>query len=242
VLCRGDGRAPPRSPGPHLDLDEEEGVLELQASAGLYTHRDGAHGRIPLGHLKVGRIAQERRPSLSNDLAGDPQISDPQWVRREGLAAFAGCPWLATLVLPIHGSRRSRPWIPESETISSAGLRQQDRLKPGLQRQKSRLKPGLQPPLKPAEFGTGFAQHLFRRAIEGGTTMLSRLPELKPSELSGRMLFEVPSKQGASIRSRLAARGIPATLYLGDFGDQAAIEVPAGVTPAAILSALNSPS
>jgi hypothetical protein len=72
--------------------------------------------------------------------------------------------------------------------------------------------------------------------------MLAVLPELKPSELSGRVRFEVPQKQGAAIRSRLAAHGIPATLCLPDLGDQTAIEVPAGITPAAILSALNSPS
>ena len=72
--------------------------------------------------------------------------------------------------------------------------------------------------------------------------MLANLPELKPSELSGRVRFEVPEKQGESIRSRLAARGIRATLCLPDYGDQAAIEVPVGITPDAILSALNSPS
>jgi hypothetical protein len=70
--------------------------------------------------------------------------------------------------------------------------------------------------------------------------MLTTLPELKPSELSGRVLFEVPRKQGEKIRSRLAAHGIPATLCLGEFGDQAAIEVPAGVSPDAILAALEA--
>ena len=35
-------------------------VLELQASAGLYTHLDGPHGRVPVGKFKIGWIAQER--------------------------------------------------------------------------------------------------------------------------------------------------------------------------------------
>src|SRR5262249_6232310 len=43
-------------------LNEAENVLELQASAGMYTHTDGPHSRVPVGRLKIGRIAQERRP------------------------------------------------------------------------------------------------------------------------------------------------------------------------------------
>src|SRR5262249_48445200 len=67
-------------------------VLELQASAGLYTHLDGPHARIPVGQLKIGRIAQERRPVLTNQAQTDPCISDPGWARREGIVAFAGFP------------------------------------------------------------------------------------------------------------------------------------------------------
>ena len=39
-------------------LNESEKVLELQASAGMYTHTNGAHGRVPLGKFKIGRIAE----------------------------------------------------------------------------------------------------------------------------------------------------------------------------------------
>jgi PAS domain S-box-containing protein len=67
-------------------------VLELQASAGLYTHLDGPHARIPVGQLKIGRIAQERRPVLTNEAQADPCISDLDWARREGIVAFAGFP------------------------------------------------------------------------------------------------------------------------------------------------------
>jgi two-component system, sensor histidine kinase and response regulator len=69
-------------------------VLELQASAGRYTHLDGPHARIAVGQLKIGRIAQERRPLLTNEVQGDPSISDPSWARREGMIAFAGYPLL----------------------------------------------------------------------------------------------------------------------------------------------------
>jgi PAS domain S-box-containing protein len=67
-------------------------VLELQASAGMYTHLDGPHARIPIGQLKIGRIAWERRPVLTNEVQTDPCISDPGWARREGMVAFAGFP------------------------------------------------------------------------------------------------------------------------------------------------------
>ena len=73
-------------------LDEAGQVLELQASAGLYTHLDGPHGRVPVGAYKIGRIAQEQEPHLTNDVPGDPRVSDKEWARREGMVAFAGYP------------------------------------------------------------------------------------------------------------------------------------------------------
>jgi len=73
-------------------LDDAGEVLELQASAGMYTHIDGAHSHVPLGCYKIGVIARDRRPQLTNQVVGDPQIHDQEWVRREGLVAFAGYP------------------------------------------------------------------------------------------------------------------------------------------------------
>ena len=73
-------------------LNEKENVLELKASAGIYTHIDGNRGRIPVGKFKIGIIAQERKPHLTNAVIGDPQISDQEWAKREGMVAFAGHP------------------------------------------------------------------------------------------------------------------------------------------------------
>src|SRR5262249_51015409 len=75
-------------------LNPKESVLELQASAGMYTHLNGRHSRIPVGELKIGLIAKERQPHLTNDVANDPRISDRQWAREQGLVAFAGYPLL----------------------------------------------------------------------------------------------------------------------------------------------------
>ena len=69
-------------------------VLELQASAGMYTHLDGAHGRVPVGKFKIGLIAAERRPHLTNAVVGDPRVGDQEWARREGMVSFAGYPLL----------------------------------------------------------------------------------------------------------------------------------------------------
>jgi PAS domain S-box-containing protein len=73
-------------------LNEAEGVLDLRASAGIYTHLDGPHSRVKVGEFKIGRIASSRQPHLTNDVPHDPQVSDQAWARREGLTAFAGYP------------------------------------------------------------------------------------------------------------------------------------------------------
>jgi signal transduction histidine kinase len=75
-------------------LDEREQMLILQASAGMYTHLDGPHGRVPVGAYKIGMIAAERRPHLTNDVQHDERVSDKDWARREGMVAFAGYPLL----------------------------------------------------------------------------------------------------------------------------------------------------
>jgi PAS domain S-box-containing protein len=76
----------------HDHLNGETPVLELQASAGLYTHLDGPHSRVPVGQFKIGRIASLRQPHLSNSVSDDPEVSDPDWAREMGMVAFAGYP------------------------------------------------------------------------------------------------------------------------------------------------------
>src|SRR3712207_2707267 len=73
-------------------LNEAEDVLELQASAGKYTHLDGTHSRVRVGEYKIGLIAQERQPHLTNDVVNDLRIHDREWAKREGMVAFAGYP------------------------------------------------------------------------------------------------------------------------------------------------------
>jgi PAS domain S-box-containing protein len=58
----------------------------------MYTHIDGPHARVPVGQFKIGRIAQNCMPHLTNSVATDPEVGDPVWAAREGMVAFAGHP------------------------------------------------------------------------------------------------------------------------------------------------------
>lgn len=74
-------------------------TLVLRASSGRYTHLDGGHSRVRVGTFKIGRIAAEREPHLTNDVPADPRVSDPEWAKREGMVAFAGYPLVVGLRL-----------------------------------------------------------------------------------------------------------------------------------------------
>ena len=72
--------------------NEAEKMLELQASAGIYTSIDGSHSRVAVGESKVGIIAQERQPLITNAVISDPNIVDHDWAKKTGMVAFAGYP------------------------------------------------------------------------------------------------------------------------------------------------------
>ncbi len=78
-------------------LNETDAVLEMQASAGAHTERDGMYARVRMGEFNVGRIAQSARPLLFNDVQHDQGFVSPEWARKEGIVAFAGYP------LVLHG-------------------------------------------------------------------------------------------------------------------------------------------
>lgn len=69
-------------------------LLVLKGSAGLDTRIDGRHSRLRIGESKVGIVAKERKPYLTNSVIDDPLITDKEWVKREGMVAFAGYPLL----------------------------------------------------------------------------------------------------------------------------------------------------
>jgi len=73
-------------------FQENINALHLMASAGMYTHIDGNHKSIPIGKYKIGKIAENKKPHLTNTVIGDPQISDQEWAKLEKMVAFAGHP------------------------------------------------------------------------------------------------------------------------------------------------------
>ena len=75
-------------------VDESGTTLLLQASAGMYTHIDGPHKSVPIGSFKIGLIASEREPHLTNDVQNDPRVGNPEWARKEKMVSFAGYPML----------------------------------------------------------------------------------------------------------------------------------------------------
>ncbi|MBF0275307.1 MAG: response regulator, partial [Nitrospinae bacterium] len=76
--------------GKYLCQDHSH-CLHLIASSGRYTHTDGAHGHVPLGAYKIGRLIQEGHESfISQDVVNDPQVGDHEWARSLGLKSFVG--------------------------------------------------------------------------------------------------------------------------------------------------------
>jgi PAS domain S-box-containing protein len=102
-------------------VSDDGTMLELQASAGMYTHLDGPHSHIPMGQFKIGMIAQERRPHLTNDVLNDPRISDRAWAKKEGMASFAGYPLsVGDRTIGVLAMFSRKPVTPETtETLAS---------------------------------------------------------------------------------------------------------------------------
>jgi PAS domain S-box-containing protein len=73
-------------------LNDEGHTLELQAGAGGTHELDLETQCVLVAQHRLGRIAQERQPLLTNQLSGDPYFGEQAWVQREGLVAFAGYP------------------------------------------------------------------------------------------------------------------------------------------------------
>lgn len=74
------------------DCRDRNQCLHLKASAGLYANLDGEYRRIPLGSLKIGKIAQGFGPMQTNDVLGDDRLPNKQWMTENGLQSFAGYP------------------------------------------------------------------------------------------------------------------------------------------------------
>ena len=118
-------------------LSEDGGTLELRASAGMYTHLDGGHSRVPVGQYKIGKIAQDRAALLSNDVVGDARVHDQEWAKREGMVAFAGHPLLVDDRLVGVMAMFSRKPLPEATLTTLGAIANAVAL--GIERKKSEI-------------------------------------------------------------------------------------------------------
>jgi len=66
--------------------------LELCASAGIETELDAGHAMLTFSEHKIGTIAEDGVPYLTNDVATDLHVGRHDWVAREQIVAFAGYP------------------------------------------------------------------------------------------------------------------------------------------------------
>ncbi|MGB3671029.1 MAG: LuxR C-terminal-related transcriptional regulator [Phormidesmis sp.] len=92
-------------------------ALELVASAGLYTRLDGSFARVPMGHFKIGKIAQNCIPFLSNCLSEEAWVKDREWAKANNIQGFAGLPLMqadqAIGVLAIFSTAPMNPGLLE---------------------------------------------------------------------------------------------------------------------------------
>jgi len=73
-------------------VESDRAHLRLVASSGMYARTDGSFARVPMGAFKVGKIAQNRIPFLSNHLAEEAWVKDRQWAIAHKITGFAGYP------------------------------------------------------------------------------------------------------------------------------------------------------
>nr|MBA3454292.1 GAF domain-containing protein [Deltaproteobacteria bacterium] len=73
-------------------LDQSGDLLELSASAGADKQLAGHQAQLRVGQDKVGQIAEDLSPYLTNDVPTDKLVGDTEWSRREKIASFAGYP------------------------------------------------------------------------------------------------------------------------------------------------------
>ncbi|MGF1588294.1 MAG: GAF domain-containing protein [Pleurocapsa sp.] len=73
-------------------VEADRTALKLVASSGLYTRLDGDFASVPMGAYKVGKIAQNCIPFLSNQLSNESWVKEREWAIANQICGFAGLP------------------------------------------------------------------------------------------------------------------------------------------------------
>lgn len=69
-----------------------ERCLHLKASSGMYRNLNGEYRRLPLGALKIGKIATEGESVYTNKVLGDDRLQNQNWIKENRFQSFAGYP------------------------------------------------------------------------------------------------------------------------------------------------------
>jgi DNA-binding CsgD family transcriptional regulator len=73
-------------------VEPDRASLKLVASSGMYTNINGSFAKVPMGAFKVGKIAQNSIPFLSNQLAEETWVGNREWAIAKEIQGFAGYP------------------------------------------------------------------------------------------------------------------------------------------------------
>lgn len=76
-------------------VESDRAALRLVASSGLHTRINGSFARVPMGAFKVGKIAQNCVPFLSNQLPEEAWVKDRDWAIANQIRGFAGYPLMS---------------------------------------------------------------------------------------------------------------------------------------------------
>lgn len=124
-------------------VEPDQTALRLVSSAGLYTHINGSFARVPMGAYKVGKIAQNRIPFLSNHLAEEAWVKDRNWAIANHIQGFAGYPLMVgDRVIGVLAAFSDRPLAPEFlEVLQVLCMTTSIALDAAIQRQQAPTKP-----------------------------------------------------------------------------------------------------
>src|SRR5438034_7458067 len=91
-MRRGDRSAPRRGLRSNLDAEQREKHVGTAGQCRDVHASRWSTQPHPGRELKIGLIAEEKKPHLTNDVVNDPRVSDKAWAQNQGMVSFAGYP------------------------------------------------------------------------------------------------------------------------------------------------------